>query len=113
MFETYTGKLARSKLPAKASNFTGISKVKRPHAQFTCVTCSLPVKPGNITCVEAASTLRRIHANCQQALVNLPEYHGHFTGNFTCGTHANCLATSMQNYLLLQAKIHATCSQKH
>ena len=36
--------------------------------------------------------------------VNLVEYNGYFTGNFKCGTHANLLATSMQNFLLLQAK---------
>ena len=115
----YTVKLARAKLPANAGNFTCSSQVKRSHTQFTCVTCSLPVKTGKFTCVEAASTWRRIHAIAVnearklQAHVNLPEYHGHFTSNFTCGTHANLPATIMQKCLLLQAKIHATYRQKH
>ena len=109
----YTVKLARAKLPANAGNFTCSSQVKRSLAQFTCVTCSLPVNTGKFTCFEAASTSRRTHANCLRAHVNLPEYHRHFTGSFTCGTHANLPATSMQNCLLLQAKIHATYRQKH
>ena len=110
---TYTVKLARAKLPANAGNFTCSSQVKRSLAQFTCVTCSLPVITGKFTCFEAASTSRRTHAHCLRAHVNLPEYHRYFTGSFTCGTHANLPATSMQNCLLLQAKIHATYRQKH
>ena len=109
----YTVKLARAKLPANAGNFTCSSQVKKSLAQFTCVTCSLPVNTGKFTCFEAASTSRRTHANYLQRHVNLPEYHRHFTGSFTCGTHANLPATSMQNCLLLQAKIHATYRQKH
>ena len=103
----YTVKLARAKLPANAGNFTCSSQVKRPHTQLTCVTCSLPVKTDKFTCIEEASTSRRIHANFLLAHVNLPEYHGHFTGNFTCGTHPNLPATSMQNCQFLQVKIHA------
>ena len=53
-------KLARAKLPANAGNFTCSSQVKRSHTQFTCVTCSLPVKTGNYTCFYAASISRRI-----------------------------------------------------
>ena len=109
----YTVKLARAKLPANAGNFTCSSQVKKSLAQFTCVTCSLPVNTGKFTCFEAASTSRRTHANCLRVHVNLPEYHRHFTGSFTWGTHANLPATSMQNCLLLQAKIHATYRQKH
>ena len=109
----YTVKLARAKLPADAGNFTCSSQVKRSLARFTCVTCSLPVITGKFTCFEAASTSRRTHAHCLRAHVNLPEYHRYFTGSFTCGTHANLPATSMQNCLLLQAKIHATYRQKH
>ena len=109
----YTVKLARAKLPANAGNFTCSSQVKRSLARFTCVTCSLPVITGKFTCFEAASTSRRTHAHCLRAHVNLPEYHRYFTGSFTCGTHANLPATSMQNCLLLQAKIHATYRQKH
>ena len=108
----YTVKLARAKLPANAGNFTCSSQVKRPHTQFTCVTCGLLVKTGKFTCVEAAST-SRIHANCLQVHAYLPNYQRHFTGNFTCGTHAILPATSMQNCLLLQAKLHATYRQKH
>ena len=58
----YTVKLARAKLPANAGIFTCSSQAKRPDTQFTCVTCSLPVKTGKFTCVEAGSTSRRIHA---------------------------------------------------
>ena len=95
-----------------AGNFTCSSQVKRSLTQFTCVTCSLPVITGIFTCFEAASTSRRTHAHCLRAHANLPEYHRYFTGSFTCGTHANLPATSMQNCLLLQAKIHATYRQK-
>ena len=109
----HTVKLARAKLPANAGNFTCSSQVKRSLAQFTCVTCSLPVITGKFTCFEVASTSRRTHAHCLRAHVNLPEYHRYFTGSFTCGTHANLPATSMQNCLLLQAKIHATYRQEH
>ena len=98
-------------MPANAGNFTCSSQVKRSLARFTCVTCSLPVITGKFTCFEAASTSRRTHAHCLRAHVNLPEYHRCFTGSFTCGTHANLPATSMQNCLLLQAKIHATYRQ--
>ena len=108
-----TVKLARAKLPANAGNFTCSSQVKRSLAQFTCVTCSLPVITGKFTSFEAASTSRRTHANFLRAHVNLPEYHRHFTGSFTCGTHAKLPATSIQNCLLPQAKIHATYRQKH
>ena len=111
--ESFTVKLARAKLPANAGNFTCSSQVKRSLAQFTCVTCSLPVITGKFTFFEAAGTSRRTHAHCLRAHVNLPEYHRYFTGSFTCGTHANLPATSMQNCLLLQAKIHATYRQKH
>ena len=108
-----TVKLARAKLPANAGNFTCSSQVKRSLAQFTCVTCSLLLITGKFTCFEAASTSRRTLAHCLRAHVILPEYHRYFTGSFTCGTHANLPATSMQNCLLLQAKIHATYRQKH
>ena len=111
-FQSFTVKLARANLPANAGDFTYSSQVKRSHMQFNCVTCSLPVKTGKFTCVEAATTSRRIQANCLQAHVNLPEHHMHFTCNFTCGTHAILPATSTQNRLLLRAKIHASYRQK-
>ena len=50
-------------LPAKAGISTREkTHVKRPHTQFTCVTCSLPVKTSTLTCFYAASTSRRVHA---------------------------------------------------
>ena len=67
-----TVKLARAKLPANAGSFSCSSQVKRSHTQFTCVTCSLPVKTGKYTCAEAASTSRRKHATCLQAHAKLP-----------------------------------------
>ena len=106
-------RLTRAKLLANAANFTRGLHVERPHTQFTCVTCSLYVKTGKFTRVYAASNSRRLHANCLQSQVHLPERNGYFTGNFACGTYANFLATTMQNYLRLQAKIHAICRQKH
>ena len=104
MFPYHNVKLARAKLPANASNFTCSSQIKRRHMQFTCVTCSLPVKTGKFTRVYAASILRRIHANYLQPHVNLPEHIGYLTSNFTCGTHANYPAIGMQNCLISQAK---------
>ena len=109
----YTVKLTRAKLSANGGNFTRGLHLKKPHMQFTCHTCSLPVKTGKFTRVYAASTSRRIHADCLQLQVNLAEHNGYFTGNIAFGTHANLPATSMQNCLLLQAKIHAIGRQKH
>ena len=100
----WTVKLARAKLAANAGNFTCSSQVKRPHTQFTCIICSLPVNIGKFTCFNAASSSHKIHAICPQSHVNLPDYNEHFTGKFACGTYANLPATSMQNCLLLQAK---------
>ena len=103
----YTVKLTRAKLPANAGNFSRGLHVKRLHTQFTCATCSIRANTGKFTPVHAASASRRLHANCLQPHVNLPEHNGYFTGTFTCGTHANLPATCMQNCLLLQAIIHA------
>ena len=72
----YTANLARAKLPANAGNFTFGSHVKRHQTQFSCVTCSLPVKRGKLTCVYAASTSRRKHANCLQLHLNLIVHSG-------------------------------------
>ena len=80
--EKYTVKLARAQLPENVGNFTCSSQVKKPHMQFTYVTCSLPVKTGKFTCFDAASTSQKIHANCLQSHVTLLEYNGYFTGNF-------------------------------
>ena len=109
----YTVKLARSKMPASAGNFICSSQVKRSFAQFTCVTCNLPVITGKFTGFYAASTSPRTHAHCLRANVNITEYHRYFKGSSTCGTHAILPATSMQSCLLLQAKIHATYRRKH
>ena len=69
----YTVKLTRAKLPANAGKFTSGLHIKGPDTQFTRVSCSLPVKTGKFIRVYAASTSRRIHANCLQPHVNLPE----------------------------------------
>ena len=106
-------KLTLAKLPANAVNFTGGPHVKRPHTLFTCVTCNLPVRTGNFTRVYVASSSRKIHANCLQPHVNLPEYSGYFTGNFTCGTHANLSAIGLQNCLFLQAKVKCNLPVKN
>ena len=75
-----TVKLTRAKLPANAGKFTRGLHVKRPHTQFKCVKFRLLVKTGKFTRVYAASTSRRIHANCLQLHLNLPENSGYFTG---------------------------------
>ena len=111
-FIRYTVKLTRAKLPANTGNFTRRLHVKRPHTQFTCVTCSLSVKTGKFTRVYAANTSHRIHANCLQPHVNLPEYNGYFTSNFTWRTHEKLPVNSMQNCLILQAKKQAIGKQK-
>ena len=91
-----TVKLVRANLPANAGNFSSGPPIKRPHTQFTCVTCSLLVKTGNFTCVYAASTSRRnLHMH-----VILPEYSRYFTVNFTCGTHANLPTTKLYSPLI-------------
>ena len=92
----YIIKLTRAKLPANAGKFTCGLYVKWPHIQFTCVTCSLPVKTGKLTHVYAVCTSRRIHENCLQPHVNLPEQSKYFAGNCTCGSHANFPATGMK-----------------
>ena len=76
-----------------AGNFTCSSQVKRSLAQFTCVTCSLPVNTGKFTCFEAASTSRRIHAiavnKARKLQVTLPAWcrltYLQFAGEFTRG----------------------------
>ena len=50
--------------------------------QFTCVTCSLPVKTGNYTCFYASSTSRRIHAIALDKSSQVAR-------NFTCMMQAN------------------------
>ena len=98
-----TENLARAKLPSNAGNFTCSSQVKNPTRSLPALHCS-PLKTSKFTCVDVASTSRRKHAICLPAHVNLPEYHGYFTGDFTCKTHATLPATSMRNCLLLQAQ---------
>ena len=105
--EGYTVKVTHAKLHANAGRH-----LKRPHTQFTCVTCSLLRKTRKFTLVYATSTSHRMHANCLQPCLSLPESSGYFTGKFTCGTHANLPATGLQDCLLLQATIHAICRQK-
>ena len=79
---SYIVELTRAKLLANAGNFTCGLHVERPHTQFTCVTCSLPVKRDKFTCVYAANTSRRIHANCLQLHVNLLEHSGYLTKKY-------------------------------
>ena len=82
-----------------AGNFTCSSQVKRSLAQFTCVTCSLPVNTGKFTCFEAASTSRRIHAiavnEARKLQVTSPAWcrltYLQFAGEFTRGVMADCL----------------------
>ena len=72
--------------------------MKRPNTQFTCVTCTLPVKTGNYTCFYAARTSRRIHAialnEARKLQVNSPAWcrlgYLHFEGEFTRGVIADC-----------------------
>ena len=74
-------------------------QVKRPHTQFTCVTCSLPVKTGNYTCFYAASTSHRIHAialnKARKLQVTSPAWcrltYLQFAGEFNRGVIADCL----------------------
>ena len=100
------------KLPANAGNFTCGSHAKRPHAQFTCVTCSLPVKTGEFTGVYTASALRRIHANCLQAHLNLPDY-GYFICLITGILQVILHAELMQIFPRLAFKIACFCKQKY
>ena len=86
-------------LPANAGNFTCSSQVKRAYTQFTCVTCSLPVKPGKYTCLYMASTSRRIHAialnKARKLQVTSPAgcrlTYLQFAGEFTRGVIPDCL----------------------
>ena len=87
-------------LPAEAGNFTsGETQVKRHHTQFTCVTCSLPVKTGKFTCFYAASTSHRIHAIARYKALKAQLIspagcrltHLQFAGEFTRGMIADSL----------------------
>ena len=83
----------------RRGNFTCSSQVKRSLAQFTCVTCSLPVITGKFTCFEAARTSRRIHAigvnKARKLQVTSPAWcrltYLQFAGEFTRGVMADCL----------------------
>ena len=67
--------------------------------QFTCVTCSLPVKTRNYTFFYAASTSRRMHAialdKAHKLQVTSPAWcrltYLQFAGEFTRGVIADCL----------------------
>ena len=73
--------------------------MKWHHTEFTCVTCSLPVKPSKFTCSYAANTSRRIHPiaryKARKSRVNSPAgcrlTYLHFAGDFTRGVIAGCL----------------------
>ena len=86
-------------LRANAGNFISSSQVKRPHTQFTCVLCSLPVETGKYTCFYAASTSHKLHAIAlnKACKLQVTSYAGcrltykQFAGEFTCDVIADCL----------------------
>ena len=103
---------------AKAGHFTcGKTYVKKPYTQFTCVTCSLPVKTGKFTCFYAASTSCRIHAialdKARKLQVTSPAgcrlTYLHFAIEFARGVIADCL--QLQVFLCAIADIFScVCS---
>ena len=87
-------------LPANAELFTcGKTQVKRPHRQYTCVTCSLLVKTVKFTWFYAASTSRSIQAiariKARKLQVTSPAgcrlTYLQFAGEFARGVIADCL----------------------
>ena len=82
-----------------AGNFTCSSQVKRSLAQFTYVTCSLPVNTGKITCFEAVCSSCRIHAiavnKARKLQVTSPAWcrltYLQFADEFTRGVMVDCL----------------------
>ena len=82
-----------------AGNFTCSSQVKSSFAQFTCVTCSLPVNTVKFTCFEAASTSHRLNAiainKARKLRVTSPAWcrltYLQFAGEFSRGVMAGCL----------------------
>ena len=98
-------KLARAKLPTSTGISTCSSQVKRPHTQFKCVTCSLPVKTGKFTCFFAVSTSSRIHANCLKP----QQIYLHTTGILQAILHAEL----MQFCPRLVCKLAYFCRQKY
>ena len=114
----HTVKLTRAKIPANPGKFSYGLHVKRPHTQLTCVICSLPVNPDQYTRVYAASTSRKIHANCLQPRVYLLECNGQFTGKLPakleqiCPRPQKCLLLQTKTTCNLQAKIPAIAGKK-
>ena len=88
-----------------AGNFTCSSQVKRPHTQFTCVTCSLPVKTSNFTCFYATSTSRKIHTialnEARKLQVTSPSWcrltYLQFAGDFTRGCDSRLPAIAVNS----------------
>ena len=91
-----TIKLTRAKLTENAGKFTRGLHVKRPHRQFTCITCSLLVETGKFTCgtasrqktTENAGKNTRIIAgkntrNCRQKYLQLHAICYDTAGKFT------------------------------
>ena len=72
---------------------------RRSLAQFTCVTCIIPVNTGKLTCFEAACTSGRIHAiavdKARKLQLISPAWcrltYLQFAGEFTRGVMADCL----------------------
>ena len=94
-FATSDGFLTR--FSAQAGSFIwGATLVKRPHRQFTYVTCSVPVKTVKFTCIYAASTSCRIHATapCKACKLRVTSPAGfkqtylQLTWEVTCGVMA-------------------------
>ena len=97
-FRGYTATVSFYPVPNTLTKVT-ICNHLRPHMQFTCNTCSLPVKTGNYTCFYASSTSRRVRAmaldKARKLQVTSPAWcrltYLQFAGEFTRGVIADCL----------------------
>ena len=101
-------------LPTNLGNFTcGASHVKRPHTQYFCNTCLLPVKTNNFTFIYAKKTSRKNHANCLQPYVVLLEFSISFTSTLTCelssSLHAKLTANARYKVRQFRVASPAAC----
>ena len=96
----YTVKLAHAKLLANADNISCWPHVKRPHMQFTCVICSLPVKTGtfNFYLSLRGKQLTKNTRELLQQYVTLPEYCGYFTSNLNAELMQICLSPARKTF---------------
>ena len=74
--------------------------MKKPHTQFTCVPCSLPVKTGNYTCFYTPSISLRIHAIARNKARKL-----------RVTSHAGCRLTYLQFAREFTRGVIADCPQ--